>query len=190
MFILENWFGDGYLLNKLAKFWYKVIWQDISEENIRITKKQWNNNNIEFILGDVSWKILTKDNSLDWYVASEVLEHMTDEELSFHIEEIYRTLKKWWYWLLTFPAKEDLKANECLCPKCGEIFHKRWHKQYRNEEKIFHTFKKFKILKIATFVSRVQWTSFFSSLIWYLKVIWSYILNINKSYVVVIKKEK
>lgn len=185
--ILENGFGDWYLLNKLAKSWYVVIWQDISQDNIDLTKKQ-RHGNIDFILGDVSWKLLAKDNSLDGYIASEVLEHMTDEELVFHVQEIYRILKSGWYAFLTFPAKENIKANECICPKCGEVFHKRWHKQYRDEKKIHHVFKQFKILTLKTFVSRIKWVSFFTSLVGYLKVVWSHVLDINKSYFVIIKR--
>lgn len=187
-FILENGFGDGYLLNKLSKSWYKVVGQDISQENINITKKQWNNINIDFLLGDVSWTILANNESLDWYIASEVLEHMTDEELPIHVKEMHRTLKSGWYGFLTFPAKENLKINECMCPECGKVFHKRWHKQYRDEKKIRHVFKDFKILTIKTFVSRVKWNSVLSSFVGYLKVIGSHVLGINKSYLVIIKK--
>ncbi len=188
MSILENGFWDGYLLNKLSILGFNAIGQDISEQNIKITGKQWNNDRLKLLLWDVSWKILVNNDSVDGYIASEVLEHMSDEELDFHIKEIYRVLKKWGYGFLTFPAKENLKTNECACPKCWEIFHKRWHKQYRDEKKVHYKFKAFKILTIKTFVSRVQWETIFDSLMWYLKVIWSHILDINKSYLVIIKK--
>jgi hypothetical protein len=76
-----------------------------------------------------------------------------------------------------------------MCPKCGEIFHKRWHKQYRDDKKIRHVFKDFKILTIKTFVSRVKWNNFLNSFVGYLKVIGSHVLGINKSYLVIVKKQ-
>ena len=90
--ILEIGFWDWYLLNKLALDGYNVIWQDLSDINIEQTKKQWRNNKIKFKLGDDSWKILTDDVSLDWFIASEVLEHMSDEELQICVSEKKLTL--------------------------------------------------------------------------------------------------
>lgn len=187
--ILEIWFWDWYLLNKLANSWFDVIWQDLSDKNIEITKKQWNNNKINFVLWDDSWKFKFNDNTLDWFIASEVLEHMNDEQLNICISEIYRLLKKWWFAFLTFPAREKLKISECMCPNCWEIFHKWWHKQTWNNEKIKLLFDKFEIITLKEFVSRPKWTNVISEFIWYLKYIWWYILNMNKSYFVIIKKK-
>ena len=186
--ILEIGFWDGYLLNKLSKNWYDVIWQDLSEININNTKAQRNNNKIKFILWDDSWEIFTLENSLDWFIASEVLEHMSDKELQICVDEIYKKLKVWWYAFLTFPANENLELNQCICPECWKIFHKWWHKQYRDTQKIKRTFKNFKIVTLRTFVSRPAWSTFLQGIIWYLKFIWSRILNINKSYLVILKK--
>lgn len=187
--ILEIWFWDWYLLNKLSNLWFEVIWQDLSEKNIEITKKQWNNNKITFILWDDSWKFQFDDNSIDWFVASEVLEHMNDEQLNICTSEIYRFLKVWWYAFLSFPARENLKLSECMCPNCSETFHKRWHKQSWTDEKIKDKFKNFEIILLKEFVSRSKWTSLISEFIGYLKYFWSYVLNINKSYLVIIKKK-
>ncbi len=147
---LEIWFWDWYLLNKLSNNWYNVYWQDLSEKNIEATKKQWNNNDINFVLWDDSWKFNFGNNILDWFIASEVLEHMNDDQLDIAISEIYRILKEWWYAFLTFPAKEKLKNNECSCPNCWEVFHKWWHKQYWDEEKIKSKFKDFNIMYLKS----------------------------------------
>lgn len=103
------------------------------------------------MLWDDSWKLLVKDDSLDWFIASEVLEHMTNEELNVCINEIYRTLKKGGLWFITFPANENLKNNECFCPNCWTIFHKVWHKQSFNDKIINTLFIKFKITYKKTF---------------------------------------
>lgn len=187
--ILEIWFWDWYLLNKLSLNWYDVIWQDLSEKNIEITKKQWSNDKISFVLWDDSWKFTFEDNSIDWFIASEVLEHMNNEQLNICVSEIYRFLKKWWYAFLTFPARENLKLNECMCPNCSETFHKWWHKQSWTDEKIKLKFKNFEIILLTEFVSRPKWTNIINGFIWYLKYFWWYLLNVNKSYLVILKKE-
>lgn len=187
--ILEIWFWDWYLLNKLSKYWFNVIWQDLSDKNIEITKKQWNNNKIKFILWDDSWIFQFEDNSLDWFIASEVLEHMNNKQLEICISEIYRILKKWWYAFITFPAKENLKLNECICPNCWEIFHKRWHKQYWDKKIITNNFNIFETILLKEFVSRVKWKNIITNIIGYIKYFWSHILNLNKSYLVILKKE-
>ena len=101
--VLEIWFWDGYLLNELALNGYNVIWQDLSDVNIEQTRNQRKNYKIDFKLWDDSWKILADDESLDWFIASEVLEHMSNNELKMCISEIYRCLKPWWYAFITFP---------------------------------------------------------------------------------------
>lgn len=191
--ILEIWFWDWYLLNKLSKNWYIVYWQDLSKKNIETTKQQWNNSNIKFVLWDDSWKLKFGDNSLDWFIASEVLEHMNDNQLDISISEIYRILKKWWYAFITFPAKENLKNNECICPNCWEVFHKWGHKQYWSEEKIKKNFNMFKIVELREFFNRYTWNSFLEYIIWYNMYILRNILNKfinleNKSYLLILKK--
>lgn len=187
--LLEIWFWDGYLLNKLTNKWYKVIWQDLSKKNIEITKKQWKNDKISFVLWDDSWKFKFEDESIDWFIASEVLEHMNDKQLEICSSEIYRILKKSWFAIFTFPANEILKKSECSCPNCWEIFHKWWHKQSWTEEKIKLKFKKFEIIKLKEFVSRPKSKNTLQNLIGYLKYFWWYILNMNKSYLVILKKK-
>lgn len=151
--ILEIGFWDGYLLNTLSKEWYKVIGQDLSEKNIEITKNQWNNKKIQFLLWDDTGTLLVEDNSLDGFIASEVLEHMTDEGLGFCVQEIYRTLKAWGYAFITFPYKEVLNRSTHFCPNCWTWFHTWWHKQSWNDEKISTLFKDFEIVKSNRFIS-------------------------------------
>lgn len=191
--ILEIGFGDGYLLNKLSHAGYLVFWQDLSKKNIELTQEQRNNPDIKFFLWDDSWNLLVPDNSLDWFVASEVLEHMNDAELDICVSEIYRSLKKWGMVFITVPVKEDLQANECICPECWEVFHKRWHKQYRDEQKIKETFNKFQITKIEESFVRYVGKGVLDNLIWYVLFI---IRNLfdkvtplgNKTYFLMFKK--
>lgn len=191
--ILEIWFWDGYLLSKLSNFWYSIVAQDLSEDNISITQKQLNNDSIHFILWDDTGVLKVEDNSLNGFVASEVLEHMTDEELNTSIKEIYRCLKKWGYAFLTFPAKENLKENEIICPQCWEIFHKWWHKQYWNEQKILNVFSDFKIILIKEFFGRYPWKNFIERVLGYimrtLRTLLNKLIHLDgKTYLIILKK--
>ena len=191
--ILEIGFWDWYLLNTLSNAWYNVIGQDLSENNIEITKKQWNNKKIKFLLWDDSWKLCVEDSSMDWFIASEVLEHMSDEELNICIKEIYRVLKKWWHAFITFPAKENLKNNECICPKCWEVFHKWWHKQYWDDNKIKLIFSEFKIVLTKEFFNRYTWNNFIEKVAWFSMYFIRKLINTMvdldwKNYLVILKK--
>jgi len=191
--ILEIGFWDGFLLNKNSLNWFNVIGQDLSQKNIDITKKQWNNKKIEFILWDNSWKFSFDNNSIDAFIASEVLEHMDEKQLKICISEIFRILKKWGYAFITFPAKENLKNNECICPNCSTVFHKWWHKQYWDESKIKDSFSKFNIIKQTEIFNRYTWNSITENFIWYFMYFTRKILNkfINlegKSYLLILKK--
>ncbi len=71
---------------------------------------------------------------------------MSDKQLAVCIDEIYRVLKKWGYAFITFPAREYIENNMCFCPNCWLSFHKRWHKQVWEEDKIYNLFQQFEIV--------------------------------------------
>lgn len=149
--VLEIGFGDGYLLEKLSKK-YKCFGADISQKNVN--QMEMSLPNVSFEVIDVDGRYPYEDESFDVFVASEVLEHMSNSELKKSIEEIYRILRKGGYAVITFPAKENLKDNECFCPNCEFVFHKWGHKQYWNEEKIRDVFSDFRIEKINEFFTK------------------------------------
>lgn len=64
----------------------------------------------------------------DAVVASEVLEHLHDEQRAAGLQEIARVLKPGGWFLGTVPYKENLKAGDVVCPCCGALFH-RWGHQ-------------------------------------------------------------
>jgi 2-polyprenyl-3-methyl-5-hydroxy-6-metoxy-1,4-benzoquinol methylase len=186
--VLELGFWDGYLLNKLSNAGFVCTGQDISERNIELTQKQWWENGIQYMLGKTDNKIIADNASADLVIASEVLEHMTDDELYTITDEMYRIIPEWWYCILTFPARENLSVNSCSCPNCWEVFHKWGHKQSWNDTKIKETFRKFSKITISEFVSRTDRKDIKWFILWYMKAIWSYILWINKSYLVILEK--
>ena len=76
-----------------------------------------------------------QDESFDAVVASEVLEHLGDEECKEAIAEIRRVLKSGGHFIGTVPYAENLADNLTVCPHCGEHFHRWGHLQsFRQEE--------------------------------------------------------
>lgn len=61
----------------------------------------------------------------DGVVASEVLEHLDLIELDKGLKEVRRVLKSGGHFVGTVPHDEDLEVNRCICPECGNSFH-RW----------------------------------------------------------------
>lgn len=147
--ILEIGFGDGYLLRRLSRR-YRCSGADISEKNVLQMKSQ-GNKSVDFKTVGVDGSLPYPDASFGAFVASEVLEHMEDGELIRCVAEIRRVLKKGGLAFLTFPAKENLKNNECFCPHCGTVFHKWGHKQSWDPNRIGEVFSQFERVALRDF---------------------------------------
>jgi len=172
--ILEIGFGDGYLLRRLARK-YKCFGADISYDGIEQIKDVLPNVTLSLI--DLDGVLPYPDNFFDVFIASEVLEHMTDEQLMKCIDEIKRILKPHGYAIITFPAEENLDENMCFCPNCGVTFHKWGHKQSWNEQKIRNKFNNFNIVKIDKVIIPSNNLNIFGKLEFVLKKL---ILKLNK----------
>jgi SAM-dependent methyltransferase len=74
-------------------------------------------------------RIELADQQFDAVVASEVLEHLGDEQRAAGLREIARVLKPGGWFLGTVPYNENLKAGDVVCPCCGALFHRWGHQQ-------------------------------------------------------------
>lgn len=89
-------------------------------------------------------------------VASEILEHLTDEQVSAAMVEISRVLSRFGYLYITVPFNEDLQGNVTCCPSCNHVFHRWGHKQSFTKERIRSLLEPaFEVvtLKLTAFVS-------------------------------------
>ncbi len=189
--ILEIGFGDGYLLEKLSQK-YECYGADVSEKNVKQMEK--NIPDVKFQTIGVDGILPYKDDYFSLFVASEVLEHMTDKELKKCVDEMKRILKKNGYVVVTFPARENLKDSECFCPNCEHVFHKWGHKQYWDDEKIRDIFKDFILLKREEFFTPYIGKDLLEKIIgygmWATRTILCKFVNIpGKTYLVVMKKK-
>ncbi|MBT6494920.1 MAG: class I SAM-dependent methyltransferase [Planctomycetaceae bacterium] len=69
------------------------------------------------------------NDQFDAVVASELLEHLTDEILAAALVEIARVLRPGGHFLGTVPAGENLEENTMFCPHCQRRFHRWGHEQ-------------------------------------------------------------
>lgn len=193
--ILEIGFGDGYLLRRLSEF-YDCSGADVSEKNV--TQMREHIKAVEFRAAKTDGKLPYPDQSFDAFIASEVLEHMSDDELRVCIAEINRVLKKGGYVFITVPAEENLKRNECFCPDCGSVFHKWGHKQYWDKDTVRKNFSMFRILMIQEyfnkFYGKSRFENIFGNVIWILQTTVNYIwkfpskLVTNKTFVIILRR--
>jgi ubiquinone/menaquinone biosynthesis C-methylase UbiE len=69
------------------------------------------------------------DSQFSAVVASEVLEHLNDQDLVATLREVYRVLKPGGLFLGTVPAREQLADQTIVCPCCEKQFHRWGHHQ-------------------------------------------------------------
>lgn len=189
--VLEIGFGDGYLLSRLATA-YKCSGADVSGKNVARAKVS--------IKGDIDFQVIGTDGKLPYddgyfnvFIASEVLEHMTDQELSVVVCEMNRILTDNGIAFITVPARESLRDNECFCPNCGHVFHKWGHKQRWDEEKARFTFSSFQVLSIKEFFTPYKSVTLLANLagscMWVVRTILNKFVDIpNKNYLIILKK--
>jgi len=195
--ILEIGFGNGALLSLLSDV-FKTYAADISQDNIERLKGKLEK--VKFNLIGIDGKLPYSDNFFSGFIASEVLEHMSNEELELCIEEIERILKPGGIAIITVPAEENLKLSECYCPQCGHIFHKFGHKQAWNENTIKNKFSSFKIIRIGEyfdrFVGKTKTDKILGVFMWLIQTGINYFLKFpnkiyrNRSYVIILNKNE
>jgi ubiquinone/menaquinone biosynthesis C-methylase UbiE len=76
------------------------------------------------------------DNTFDFVIMSEVLEHLSDDIIAQTLIEVKRVLKPTGRFIGTVPADEDLKESIVVCPCCGKVFHRWGHVQSFSEERL------------------------------------------------------
>jgi len=134
--ILEIGYGDGLTLQLLSKIFNKVSGADISPKNIELTKKEFeekNINNADFFVLDLV-DPLQIDNKYDVIMLNHVLEHFTKGELDIVVPNILKLLKPGGKLIGAVPY--NLPLTYRICPNCGEKFEIDGH-QIQYTEAIF-----------------------------------------------------
>ncbi len=69
------------------------------------------------------------DKSFDTLFCTDVIEHLSDEDLEACLSEANRILKKGGYGIFTTINNENLEGSMVVCPDCGLRFHRWGHCQ-------------------------------------------------------------
>ncbi len=77
-----------------------------------------------------------KSESLDVVIASEVLEHLADDQRLAGLAEVARVLRSGGWFLGTVPYREILSDQQTACPCCGAVFHRWGHQQSFDEARL------------------------------------------------------
>lgn len=69
------------------------------------------------------------EETFDYVVMVEVLEHLSQEEMTKALSEIWRVLRPGGRFVGTVPADENLRESLVVCPQCAHRFHRWGHQQ-------------------------------------------------------------
>jgi len=129
--VLEVGCGDGLIINKVTAPDTMAV--DISVEGLKTV----NGPSLQCSVTELPFG----DGRYELVIASELLEHLPDEEYRQALSEIARVARR--FILVTVPNKENLTVNLTRCPSCGKQYHRAWHiRSFRPEdmERLFEGF--------------------------------------------------
>jgi len=140
--------GSGYFEETSKRLGWDIYSLDPDADMV----KKLNKKGIKGHVGYIE-RIPFDDESFDFVVSSEVLEHLNDENRRKAIFEVFRVIVQGGWFLGTVPYCENLLLNQVVCPKCGEVFHRWGHKKSFEiksiQNELFGLFEVVKVKKTA-----------------------------------------
>ncbi len=127
--ILDFSCGPGDIMEQSLKYLkepQELYGIDFSENTVKVANNRFEGNPI-FKNVTLATKLPSdfEDQYFNMVMATEVVEHLNDEELDGMLEECNRLLPSGGYIFISTPNDEDYDACKVLCPDCGCMFH-RW----------------------------------------------------------------
>lgn len=93
---------------------------------------------VDFVKKGLITDIKFKKETFNTVLSTEVIEHLTDEQIDKGLEEINRVLMKQGKFIFSVPFNENLELNTYTCPHCSGRFHKVRHLQSFDKNRIKH----------------------------------------------------
>jgi 2-polyprenyl-3-methyl-5-hydroxy-6-metoxy-1,4-benzoquinol methylase len=123
--VLTIGIGDGYLERKLYEQHFDITCLDPDAQSINKLSQA----GVKGFVGTMeNVNIIFANRTFNVVVASEVIEHLSLENINAALSALRQILDKDAIFLGTVPYNESLAQNQVVCPKCGELFH-RWGHQ-------------------------------------------------------------
>ncbi|HOY10820.1 MAG TPA: class I SAM-dependent methyltransferase, partial [Candidatus Omnitrophota bacterium] len=117
---------------------------DFSEDSVKATQIRCKNRPaFQGAMCLKSFPTIFQNEFFDLIMATEVIEHLSGPEFNQMLTEAQRLLKRGGYLVLTTRNKENLEANEILCPDCGCLFHRWQHLRAWDRFQLDQTVTKF-----------------------------------------------
>jgi hypothetical protein len=101
------------------------------------------------VAGDAA-RLPFRDGSFDLTLSTQVIEHLTDEELAGLAGELARVSRRWI--LLTTTYRENLEQACVRCPACGRVFNAYGHLRSFDEQSLAAVVPGGRVRRVATFL--------------------------------------
>jgi ubiquinone/menaquinone biosynthesis C-methylase UbiE len=152
--ILDVGCGNGFITNELAKT-FQVTGLDISEKSLQSV-------NAEKVCASSS-AIPFANHSFDLVLASEILEHLTEEDFIKTLKELKRVTKK--YIIIGVPNAENLDKTLIECEQCKFRYNRSYHLRSFDKNRLQLLFSDYKIVAYTELGNKVRtYNSFLSKI--------------------------
>lgn len=132
--VLNIGIGNGFFEAEAQRNGVRVFSLDPSERAVEMLRSRLNMEQRAQV--GFSQQMPFDDAQFSVVVASEVLEHLGDQDLAATLREVHRVLKPGGLFLGTVPAREHLPDQTIVCPCCEKQFHRWGHHQSFTTERV------------------------------------------------------
>ncbi|HET8947103.1 MAG TPA: class I SAM-dependent methyltransferase [Candidatus Polarisedimenticolia bacterium] len=139
--ILDVGCGTGLVTRTLVPD-YRVVGFDYSKDVLR--GAAW-----PVVSGDAA-RLPFRDGAFDLTLSTQVIEHLTDDELAGLARELERTSRR--YVLLTTTYRENLEGACVRCPACGKVFNAYGHLRSFDERSLAAVLPGARVRRASTFL--------------------------------------
>ncbi len=147
--ILDVGCGVGLVTKSLARS-HSVVGMDVSRDVHRGAA--------EPRVCGLSTSLPFRAGSFDLVLATQIVEHLTDDDLHGTMQESLRVSRR--YILVTTTYRENLRAASVPCPSCGVIFNTYGHLRTFNERSLAAVLPECRVLLMRTYAKARSYPSF------------------------------